>query len=136
MNLPARKPKRRNETRDLVKPIMAALNVLPGVRVWRNNVGQLEWAPGQRLSYGLAIGSADLVGMVRVRTCCEGCCIGSALYRACFFSLEVKWPGKKPTDDQDRWADVVRELGGFCAVVHSVEEARAAVERCRRGENA
>lgn len=105
---------RRNETRELTHPIRAAVNVVPGVRVWRNNAG---WDQRINVLYGLGLGAPDLVGM------CDGR----------FFSLEVKWPGEKPNPDQLRWHDTARRLGGFVAVVHSVDEAMAAIVRCRAG---
>jgi hypothetical protein len=132
MNLePRKRAHRANETRDLTHPIEAALNRLPGVRVARNNnlgpvvpyVRRLQ--PDIRpIRAGLGDGSADLVGIVRLHTG-----IGRA------FVLEVKRAGEKPKPDQARWLGVVRSLGGFAAVVHSVEEALAAVERCRAGES-
>jgi hypothetical protein len=123
------KPKRRNETRELTRPIEAALNAMPGVRVVRNNVGTLEWAPGKRLTYGLGLGSADLVGICRVAVTRDDAWwhIGRV------FALEIKRPGQKLRPDQEKWSRVVRSLGGFCCVVHSVEEAIAAVARCRAG---
>ena len=105
---------RRNETRELTHPIRAALNVLPGVRVWRNTQG---YDRRTKTVYGLAVGSADLVGLVDSR----------------FVALEVKWPDEKPDEDQVAWLATVRELGGFACVVHSVDEALAAVARCRAG---
>jgi hypothetical protein len=113
-----RRPARRNETRDLTHPIRAALNAIPGVRVWRNNVGFARAENGGApIRYGLAAGSADLIGIVDGR----------------FFALEVKWPGGKPTREQSSWLRTVLELGGFAAVVGSVGDARAAVARCRLG---
>jgi hypothetical protein len=115
-------------------PILAAANSLPGVRVWRPHV--LSTRARDVSGAGLAVGSADLIGLVTVNTCCEGCCIGSktpAFQTGRFFCLEVKWPGQYPTRDQRAWAGVVRGLGGFYAIVHSVEEAVSAVARCRAG---
>ena len=128
MILPARPAKRRNETRAITRPIEAALNRLPGVRVARNNTGALRDATGRLVVFGLGVGSADLVGICLMppRYCCD-----SAHGRV--FCLEVKLAGKKPRPDQARWARVVRSLGGFCCVVTSVDEAIAAVARCRAG---
>jgi hypothetical protein len=127
-----RPPRRRNETRELVVPIMAAVNALSGVRVWRPHVlsrGSARDITGA----GLANGSADLVGLCVVNTCCDRCCIGGTAATGRWLSLEAKWPSEKPTADQRLWAEVVRKLGGFYAVVHSIEEALAAVVRCREG---
>ena len=108
------------------------MNKLPGVRVFRNNVGQLEWAPGKRLVYGLGVGSADLVGIVQMTLYLHPNS-GGARVRTIgqVFALEVKRPGQKLRPDQEKWSRVVRSLGGFCCVVTSVAEAVAAVERCR-----
>jgi len=111
---PRTKP-RRNETRELVMPIMAAVNAIPGVRVWRPHV--LATRERSLSGAGLANGSADLIGLVIGR----------------FFALEVKWPGKKPNEDQLIWMATVRTLGGFACIVHSEGEAFEAVARCRRG---
>ena len=134
--LRARPAPKRNETRDLTHPIRAALNKLPGVRVARNNSGSLPLAEGGMLRYGLGVGSADLVGIVtcvyvrgQIETYGNVVSVGRA------FVLEVKWPGEKPTQDQVRWLQAVQRLGGFACVVHSVDEAMEAVERCRRGED-
>jgi len=149
MNVP-RKPKpRRNETQELTRPIEAALNKLPGVRVRRNNTGVLEDKRGVPVRYGLGVGSADLVGICEVQSVSVPASLEAlgrvangqvgALYptrilgRA--FCLEVKRPGEKPTADQVRWLESVRRLGGFAAIVHSVEEALACVERCRAGQS-
>lgn len=137
--LPTRKARRRNETRDLVDPIVAAVNAIPGARIFRPIV--LNKMARSMSGAGLSIGSADVVGMVAVPMLVyvdSGCMLpkvnGSyAIGR--FFALEVKWPGKRATSDQLRWASMVRELGGFCAIVHSVSEALAAVERCRGGQS-
>jgi VRR-NUC domain len=132
------KPKstRRSETRDLVSPILRALNRLPGVRVVRNaNLGPVvPWAKRHDpaavpILAGLGPGSADLVGIVRV---------DSGIGRV--IALEVKLPalGRLRAGDlrpdQARWIDVFRRLGGHAAVVHSVAEALAAVEACRAGK--
>ena len=92
----------------------------PGVVLWRNNVGTAEhWTPRgvQRVRYGLAPGSADLVGIVDGR----------------FFALELKAPGGRVAPEQEQWMALVRRGGGFACVVRSVDEARAAVVRCRAG---
>ena len=144
-----RTPRARNETADLTRPIMGALNAMPGVRVARNNTGVLQWK-GQRcpkcghqeggnrqnrIQYGLGIGSADLCGIVKMRV---GLTVRGEGYESRdfgrVFCLEVKWPGKHATDDQIVWLRVVRSLGGFATVVTSIEDAIAAVEREKEGE--
>ena len=141
MILPARPAKRRNETRAITRPIEAALNRLPGVRVARNNTGALRDATGRLVVFGLGTGSADLVGICQVRIVRDelpGLVYAWDIHRPGLtfgraFCLEVKLPGKRPRPDQARWARVVRSLGGFCCVVTSVQGAIDAVARCRAG---
>lgn len=109
-----------NETRDLVRPILDALNKLDGVKVMRNAVGLV--IPFARrgaapFKAGLGAGSADIVGIVSGR----------------FFALEVKIPGGVISEDQEVWLVEIRQLGGYAAVVTSVEEAIGAVALCRAG---
>ena len=66
---------------------------------------------------GLPVGSADLIGICRGR----------------FVSLEVKTGKAVPSAEQKRWGVMVQGYGGFHAVVHSVAEALAAIDRCRAG---
>lgn len=56
-----------------------------------------------------------------------------------FIALEAKrpaGPGRargRTSEEQDQWLSLVRRMGGFAAVVDSVDAARAALERARRG---
>lgn len=141
MQLPkAERSGKRSETRDLVAPIIRALNRMPGVRVVRNaNLGPVvPWArrhdPDARpIVSGLGTGSADVVGLVDCRDGPEELPWGRAL------ALEVKVPPDETHRagvvrlDQRRWLLAFRRFGGFAAVVRSIAEAREAVERCRAG---
>jgi hypothetical protein len=142
MNLSPKPLRKANETRDLVEPIVADLNSIPGVRVFRPKV--LNRAVARFSGAGLSVGSADIVGLCAVPILVP--VFGAPSYprgtdgRYCigrFFALEVKQPGKRVRigSDQDRWRKMVRDLGGFCGEVHSFEEARAAVGRCREGRS-
>jgi hypothetical protein len=138
----------------LTRPIEAALNKLPGVRVARNlNIGPVVPnhhrydASVQPMTAGLGDGSADLVGVCFVPLCVAVDSSGAGLPRdgkgrygfGRAFCLECKLPGREKAGDkarladQARWARQVRALGGFCAVVTSVAEALACVDRCRAG---
>jgi len=97
--------------------IRVALSSEPDLVLWRNNVGVAEHQRGARVRYGLAPGTADLVG-----------CLGGR-----FVALEVKTATGRLSPEQRSWALVVRRFGGFVAVVRSVDEARAAIARAREG---
>tara|TARA_R110000868_G_scaffold376429_1_gene641278 strand:- start:1185 stop:1511 length:327 start_codon:yes stop_codon:yes gene_type:complete len=96
--------------------IRLALSDEPDLVLWRNNTGVAEHR-GARVRYGLAVGSADLIG------CLDGR----------FVALEVKTPVGRASTEQRQWLDLVRRHGGFAAVVRSVAEAHAAIARARTG---
>ena len=142
MQLPkAERSGKRSETRDLVQPIIRALNRMPGVRVARNaNLGPVvPWArrhePDARpIVSGLGTGSADIVGIVRMSAVMRS---GEVLGRA--LAIEVKLPADGDHRagvvrlDQRRWLQTFQRFGGHAAVVRSIAEAVAAVEACRAG---
>ena len=103
-----------------LRRIMDALRIEPDVLLWRNSVGVGEHGDGRRVTYGLALGSSDLIGILASQ--------------GRFMALEVKTPACRLTDYQARFLERVRQHGGFACVVHSVEEARAAVRRAREGD--
>jgi hypothetical protein len=96
--------------------IRLALTDEQGLVLWRNNTGVAEHR-GARVRYGLAVGSADLIG------CLDGR----------FVALEVKTATGRVAPEQRQWLDLVRRHGGFACVVRSVEEAHAAIARARTG---
>ena len=80
-------------------------------------------------------GSSDLIGVLALPVVY----LGRSMLIGRLFCLEVKRP-KGHTDpkrkkDQDDFLTLVRELGGFGAYVLSVDEAVAALERARKGED-
>ena len=66
----------------------------------------------RRNSFGLAIGSGDLIGW----TTRDGVAV--------FTSLELKAPHGTVRPEQIQWDKAVREAGGLSGIVRSVEEAR------------
>ena len=116
--------------REVLSSIRLALGLEPDLVLWRNAVGQADVADragARRLVYGLAVGSADLVGILAVRDGATGAAVGR------FVAIEVKRPGEKARPEQAQWLALVRRMGGFACVVVSVEEARAAIDRARGG---
>lgn len=88
--------------------------------LWRNNVG-VAVNGSSRVVYGLAPGSADLIGILAPS--------------GRFVALEIKTPTGKTTKEQELFLQLVRTRGGFAAVVRSVDEANAAIERALTGAN-
>ena len=103
--------------------IRLALGRDPSLVLWRNAVGQAEHVAGNgrtfRQAFGLAKGSADLVGILAPA--------------GRFVALEIKTPAGRVSPEQTTWLALVRSRGGFSAVVRSVDEAIAAIERARTG---
>lgn len=101
--------------------IRQAVNLDGRAVVVRNNTGVGRALRSEaKIRYGLGNGGADLVGMLR----------GSGRVVA----LEVKTPIGRLSADQVAWLAAVRARGGFAAVVRSVAEALAAVDRAVAGE--
>lgn len=75
-----------------------------GAVLWRNNVGTAEhWTPRgvQRVRYGLAEGSSDLVGLIDGR----------------FVAVEVKAHDGRVSEEQEQFLALVRRAGGFATVL-------------------
>ncbi len=104
---------------DIQNAIRLAVGSLPYVRLWRNNVGMLKDHRGVPIRYGLAPGSADLIGVVAPS--------GRML------SIEVKAPGRlrTATEAQVNWARMVEQFGGVAGIVDNVADALALAERAR-----
>lgn len=104
------------------RDIELAIGAETDLLLLRNNVGQAEHVNAEtgrvyHMPYGLGVGSPDLVGILGPH--------------GRWFCLEVKAPGEKPRPDQEQCHRAWRRFGAFVATVHSVEEARAALERAR-----
>jgi hypothetical protein len=141
---PAPRPKTSAEIgTDLVNDVRLALGQEPDLVLWRSSVAGVEvWDEKTGRSRwqhaGLPKGSADLVGILRVRVAVlrsgngpEPTPVIADFGR--WFCLEIKAPGVQPRRDQREWLELVQKFGGFAWVVHSVDEARAALDRARRG---
>ena len=107
----------------LLREIRAALNGAKDsqgryrCRVVRNSVG---FDRERKVRYGLGLGSADLIGVIR----------GTGRVVA----FEVKAGAAKPSTDQIAWLRALRTWGGSGAVVRSTAESMAALEAAERGE--
>jgi hypothetical protein len=90
-------------------------------RLFRNNTGTLRDQHGRPVTFGLAKGSADLIGWTtRVIT---PDMVGQRV--AVFASIEVKSQTGRLTPEQRQWLAAVSEAGGLAGVARSVEDAEA-----------
>ena len=100
--------------------IRLGLGMRDDVRLFRNQVGQLpDPRTGRPVQFGLAKGSADLVGWKTVTITPD--MVGTTI--AQFVSLEVKTPSGKPTAAQSYWLKAVSKAGGISAIARSLQDA-------------
>ena len=89
------------------------------VRLHRNNTGTLLDRNGRPVQFGLAKGSADLIGWT-TRTITADM-VGQQV--AVFTSIEVKSATGRLRPDQRQWMEAVQTAGGIAGVARSVDDA-------------
>jgi hypothetical protein len=118
---------------DLQQRIRLALGQRPDVRLFRNNTGTLpDPRTGRPVQFGLARGSADLIGYRTVTITPD--MVGQQV--AVFTSIEVKTPTGRIRPEQNNWLQTIKRAGGIAAIVRSVDDARDAIDpsdSCKTG---
>ena len=110
-----------NDETTLQQQIRLALGTRPDLRLFRNNTGTLpDPRTGRPVQFGLARGSADLIGLRTVTITPD--MVGQQV--AVFTSIEVKTPKGRPTAEQQNWLNMVRSLGGIAGIARSVRDAQ------------
>jgi hypothetical protein len=109
----------------LQRDIELALGAEPDLLLMRNSVGRavhVDVRTGRsfHVAYGLGKGSPDMVGILKPY--------------GRWFCLELKRPDERPTPEQVKSHAAFRRFGAFVEVVHTVDEAHAALERARKEE--
>jgi len=100
--------RRHDKERDIQKTCIEWLNTLPGVSVWRRNVGAMEGehkGVKRWVRFGEK-GEADICGIGPFGT---------------YISIEVKGSLGKLRDDQIQWLAMIKSRGGIAFAVNSVE---------------
>ena len=109
-----------NAETDLQQRIRLALGTQSDLRLFRNQVGQLsDPRTGRPVQFGLARGSADLIGWRTITITPE--MVGQRV--AVFTSIEVKTPTGRLTPAQSAWLGTVRGAGGIAGIARSVADA-------------
>ena len=109
-----------NAETTLQQQIRLALGTRSDLRLFRNQVGQLpDPRTGRPVQFGLARGSADLIGWRTVMVTPD--MVGQQL--AVFTSIEVKTPTGRLAPLQANWLDAVQNAGGIAGVARSVCDA-------------
>jgi hypothetical protein len=100
-----------------------------GTRLFRNNTGTLRDQHGRPVSFGLAKGSADLIGWKRVTVTPD--MVGQQV--AVFTSIEVKTATGRLRPEQQQWLDAVQAAGGIAGVARSVSDAETLLRDVAQG---
>ena len=109
-----------NAETNLQQQIRLALGTNPDARIFRNQVGSLpDPRTGRLVTFGLARGSADLIGW-RTVTITQAM-VGTRL--AIFTSIEVKVPKGRISSIQQAWLEAVTQAGGLAGIARSVDDA-------------
>ena len=109
-----------NAETTLQQQIRLALGSRTDLRLFRNQVGQLpDPRTGRPVQFGLALGSADLIGW-RIITTTPGM-VGQRI--AVFTSIEVKTSTGRVRSEQQAWLACVQQCGGIAGVARSVDDA-------------
>ena len=109
-----------NPETDLQQRIRLALGTHPDARLFRNQVGSLpDPRTGRLVTFGLAKGSADLIGWRTVTVTPE--MVGQRI--AVFTSIEIKLPNGRVRPEQHAWQRTVSAAGGIAGIARSVQDA-------------
>jgi hypothetical protein len=98
------------EESELQFRIRKTVGAMPGVVIWRNQVGTArQEVNGQTyyVPYGLCRGASDLIGMAGGR----------------FLAIEVKTPRGRASKEQVLFVNLVNKMGGIAGIARSVIEA-------------
>ncbi len=109
-----------NAETDIQQRIRLAVGTRSDLRLFRNNTGTLpDPRTGRQVQFGLARGSADLIGWRTITITPE--MVGQRV--AVFTSIEVKTTTGHLTPAQQAWMGTVRTAGGIAGVARSVRDA-------------
>lgn len=89
------------------------------VRLFRNNTGRLQTRTGTYVTYGLCVGSSDLIGWKSVEITPQ--MIGQHI--AVFVAIEVKSLKGGVRVQQENFLRAVNKAGGVAGIARTLEEA-------------
>ena len=105
---------------ELQQRIRLALGTRPDLRLYRNNCGSLpDPRTGRPVQFGLARGSADLIGWRTITITSD--MVGRQV--AVFTSIEVKTERGRVRPEQHAWLSTVQGAGGIAGIARSIQDA-------------
>ena len=109
-----------NAETTLQQQIRLAVGTRSDLRLFRNSVGSLpDPRTGRLVTFGLARGSADLIGWRTVVVTPE--MVGQRI--AVFTSIEIKLPNGRVRPEQHAWQRTVSAAGGIAGIARSLQDA-------------
>jgi hypothetical protein len=109
-----------NAETTLQQQIRLAVGTRSDLRLFRNQVGSLpDPRTGRLVTFGLARGSADLIGWRTVTITPD--MVGQRI--AVFTSIEVKTPTGRVRSEQQAWLGTVQSAGGIAGIARSIADA-------------
>ncbi len=107
----------------LLHDIRLAGGQLPGVVLYRNQVGIATFPGGRKVPYGLTRGASDIIGIRSLLITPQH--VGTHIGQ--FVAIEVKTTEGRLSLEQKMFLDLVAQRGGLAVCVRSEDEARAAL---------
>jgi hypothetical protein len=105
----------------LMQDIQIKIGLRDDARLFKNQVGMLKDANGQRVRFGLCRGSSDLIGWQSVTI--TPAMVGTKV--AIFTAIELKTGKSWPTKPQRLFIEAVKKHGGKAGIARSIEDAHA-----------
>ncbi len=99
----------------ILQRVRLILGGIPGLKIFRNNVGKLEDRFGRWVIFGLCPGSSDLIGWRSIIVTPE--MVGKPV--AVFVAIEIKVPGGRRAPDQKAFIAAVQQAGGIAGFADS-----------------
>ena len=108
-----------NAETEIQQRIRLAVGTRSDLRLFRNQVGQLpDPRTGRPVQFGLARGSADLIGWRTLTVTPD--MVGSQI--AQFLSIEIKTKTGRVRPDQQNWLDQITTAGGHAIIARAVSD--------------
>lgn len=107
--------------RDILHDVRLKAGQLPGVALWRNNVGIATFPGGRKVPYGLIQGASDIIGIRALLITPDH--LGQTIGQ--FVAIETKTPEGRLTEKQRLFLQLIRARGG---VALTARDAQTAVE--------
>lgn len=107
--------------RDILHDVRLHGGQLPGVVLWRNNVGIATFPGGRKVPYGLIQGASDIIGIRALVITPEH--VGTTIGQ--FVAIETKTPEGRHTEKQRLFLQLVAKRGGLSL---TARDAATAVE--------